>query len=35
MLHLHFFGLHELAGLEFLQIIREVGLRLLHWFTAA
>ena len=25
-LHLHFFGLHELAGLEFLQIIREVGL---------
>ena len=29
-LHLHFLGLHELAGLEFLQIIREVGLRLLH-----
>ena len=28
-LHLNFLGLHELAGLEFLQIIREVGLRLL------
>ena len=24
-LHLHFFGLHELAGLEFLQIVGEVG----------
>ena len=29
-LHLDFFRLHELAGLELLQIIREVGLRLLH-----
>ncbi len=28
-MHLDFLGLHELAGLEFLQIIREVGLRLL------
>ncbi len=25
-LHLHFLGFHELAGLEFLQIVREVGL---------
>ena len=25
-LHLHFFGLHQLAGLEPLQIIREIGL---------
>ena len=28
-LHLDLLGLHELAGLEFLQIISEVGLRLL------
>ena len=27
---LDFLGLHQLAGLEFLQIIRQVGLRLLH-----
>ena len=29
-LHLHFFGLHELAGLELLQVICKVCLRLLH-----